>query len=366
MSIKVAYLFGAGASQGELNLSGGLQSILMDSIAEDIAIKMREMGESIFDDVSNDLITGVNIEHLITLYESSGSRLHSQIATKLKTLFRKEIQDRIRKLGGKFIPSVLSALIDMYSVDGLGEELGLLLTTNYEDLLERAVQEVKGGVNYVIKTNSEGSYLSTSEAAIPILKLHGSFNWKNDYPIAIESDIEEEEDIIWIPPGVVKRRQYYPFDVIWGKARELLECQVLRIIGCSLSTSDWELISLLFTTQRQGTEQTPQYEIELIDYPEHCSKVQQRYGYLRDIKTILEIQEVREFLVKTYLPNYIGQKDIPEERINGIAKHINNQNIFELWLRSKGEHLYDNGASLETEKGYFKKFILSGLGYGEA
>ena len=39
-------------------------------------------------------------------------------------------------------------------------------------------------------------------------------------------------------------------DLIWDKARELLDCDVLRIIGSSLSMNDWELVSLVHTTQK--------------------------------------------------------------------------------------------------------------------
>lgn len=367
MPIKVAYLFGAGASQGELSYSGALKSILTQSITDAIALKLGGEQDSIYDDVRNELGEHVDIEHLITLYEASGTRIHNEIAKKLKTSFREEIQASIRELGDSFVPMLFSALIDMHSIEALGEKLEIILTTNYEDLIEKAMESVKGGVNYLIKAIPTENYFHiTGDPVPPILKLHGSFNWKNDYPIIIESEIKEEEDIIWIPPGVVKRRQYYPFDIIWGKARELLECDVLRIIGCSLSQNDWELISLLFTTQKQGTSQEPSYRIELIDYPDKCEEIEKQYRYFRNLTTILEMSEVREFLVKTYLPTYIGQEEVPEEMVRGVAKYLsedkNKNNIFALWLRAKGEKLYDDGVSIKSEKGYFEKLILSGLG----
>ena len=368
MAIKVAYLFGAGASEGELKLNGTSKSILMEDIATEIAVKIRDAADRRFDEVSNDLIAGVNIEYLITLYEASGTSLHNDIAKKLKTLFRQEIQDRINELGESFKPTLLSALIDMHEISELGEELVIVLTTNYEDLIEKAMLSVKGGVNYLIRVISSAEYLKVMENSPPILKLHGSFNWKNDDPILIQSNISDEENVIWIPPGMVKRRQYYPFDLIWGKARELLECDVLRIVGCSLSLSDWELLSLLFTTQTRRTEVYQPYIIELIDYPEKCEQIKTEYSYLRNLKTILEISEVQEFLVKTYLPQYIGQATIPFDKIDTVAKHLDNDskiNIFELWLRAKGEKLFDKGISIKTKGEYFEKFVLSGLGYGK-
>ncbi len=231
---KVAYLFGAGASQGELSYAGPSNNILMQDIADGIALKMSKQPNERFRVVSNDLVEGVNIEELITLYEMSGTRQHSEIAEKLKTLFRNEIEERIAALGGSFVPTLLTALIDMHSVRGLREELVLILTTNYDDLIEIAMQRVKGSINYSIKTTCTDGYYCLKENRVPILKLHGSFNWKNKYPITIQKKIKKEKDVIWIPPGAVKNRQHYPFDVVWGKARELLECDTLRIVGSSL------------------------------------------------------------------------------------------------------------------------------------
>lgn len=358
---KVAYLFGAGASQGELSYGGAPKSILMQAIADGIALKMRKAPYSRFRVVSNDLVEGINIEDLITLYEMSGTREHGEIAEKLKTLFRNEIEEIIGQLGGSFAPTLFTALIDLHSVKNLNEELVLILTTNYEDLVEMAMQRAKGGINYSIKTVCTDGYYCLKENGVPILKLHGSFNWKNKYPITVQKKIKKEKDVIWIPPGVVKRRQYYPFDLVWGKARELLECDTLRIVGSSLSKNDWELVSLIYTTQKLRTDHKPPYTIELIDYPERCDEIKKQHRYLK-IKTILEIPEVKQFLIRTYLPSYIGVKEVPEERIEGVAKYLGKENIFALWLRAKGEKLFYDGVPIRTRKRYFEKFVLSGLG----
>lgn len=362
MPIKVAYLFGAGASQAELTQSGVLKSILMTSITYEISQKIREKNIEALTGVSNDLVSGVDIEHVITLYEAPGTQEHSEIAKQLKKLFREEIQQRIRELGDSFPPTLFTALLDMYSVPGLGEELVLILTTNYDDLIEKAVQRVKGGINYLVKTISREGYYCVKEDSIPILKLHGSFNWKNEFPIIIDSQIEQEEDVIWIPPGVVKRREYYPFDMIWGKARELLECDTLRIIGSSLSRNDWELVSLLYTTQQLRTDGKPPYTIELIDYPGKCEELKEQYKYL-NMKTILEIPEVREYIIHTYLAGDIEKREVSEEKIKGVARYIteDRENIFALWLRAKGEKLYYDGIPITTGNRYFEQFVKSGL-----
>lgn len=363
MPIKVAYLLGAGASEGVLKYGGALKSILMQSIQYSIAQKISEEEMIQLVDVSNDLVSGADIEHLITLYEASGTKRHNDIAKQLRGLFRQEIRKRINELGTSFFPNLFASLIDMHSISRLNEELVLILTTNYEDLLEKAMQQVSGGINYLIATICKDDNYSVNTNCFPVLKLHGSFNWRNEYPIAIQSEIEEEEDTLWIPPGVIKRRESYPFNVIWGRARELLKCDILRVIGSSLSRNDWELVALLYITQKLRTDNEAPYTIELIDYPSVCDKIKEQYCYLK-IKTILEIDEVREYIIRTYLPRDLEKKEVAEDKIREVAKYItqDKENIFALWLRAKGEKLFYNDIPLTTPKRFFEQFIRSGLG----
>lgn len=360
---KVVYLFGAGASQGELSHTGAPIRILMQDIVDGITKRIEsDHIESLYD-VNNELtIEGIDVEHLMTLYESSGTRKHSEIARELKKLFREEIQGRIGLLGGSFSPTLFASLIELHLIQGFNEELVAILTINYEDLIERAMQCVKNGINYSIKViNKHTSYL-VKETSIPILKLHGSFNWKNEYPIALVNDIEREEDVLWIPPGVVKRREDYPFSLIWGRAKELLECDILRIIGCSLSRNDWELVSLLYASQKLRTD-GKSYKIELIDPPAKCDKIKEDYKYL-NIDTILDIHVVRDYLIREYFPRHAG-KPVTEEILNELKQSITSDkyNIFEIWLRAMGEKLRDEGVSLAIGGvNHFENFVRSGLG----
>lgn len=358
---KIAYLFGAGASEGEIKHRGALKSILMNGIIDGIVSKLSKEPRPKLEDVTNYLTEDANIEQLITLYESSGTAEHIQTAQTLKTLFREELEERVVGPGPDYAPGLFAALLDMHSLEGLDEKLIVVLTTNYEDLIEQAMQAVYGKVNYVIKTvPADGPYVLSNDE-VPILKLHGSFNWKNESPVMIQRAISDEQDIIWIPPGVAKKRESYPFDLIWGKARELLDCDVLRIIGASLSMNDWELISLLFTTQKLRTDKKSSYIIEIIDYPDRCGKIKEQYKYL-DIRGIFEIPEVREYLVKAYLPRHIGL-DVAEERLEKIAQEYLQppENMFAHWLRAKGEALYYSGVPIGTPRGYFEQFVLAGL-----
>ncbi len=361
MAVKVAYLFGAGASQGELNQNGYFKSILMRDIVFDIARRIIDDEITELYSIRNELAEDrVDVEHLITLHEASGTTKDNEIAHKLRKLFREEIQERMNDLDESFFPTLFASLIDMHCIVGLDEKLVVILTINYEDLIERAMQIVKEGINYSIKIANKGSSYSINEALPPLLKLHGSFNWKNEYPVAIVDNIGREEDILWIPPGVVKRREEYPFSVIWGRAKELLECDILRIVGCSLSRNDWELISLLYSTQKLQSDRDP-YWIELIDYPDKCKEIKKQYTYLQ-IRPILSIPEFRDYLTKQYLSLSTTPRPVTEEDIESMGNYIaeEKQNVFCLWLQAKGDKLLSEGIPVTTSKNIFSKFI-----YGE-
>ena len=76
----------------------------------------------------------------------------------------------------------------MHGISGLREKLVGILTLNYEDLLEKAITNVEGGVNYSVKIHDKHSTIKTNRTSYPVLKLHGSFNWKNDFPIILIED----------------------------------------------------------------------------------------------------------------------------------------------------------------------------------
>ncbi len=369
MAIRVAYLLGAGASQGSIKYDGCLKDILLESISAAIVKRIDKDKINQLMEVGNDLVLGANIEHLITLYEASGVSKHRGIAKRLRELFRYEIENTIRELektfqdiGKSFIPTLLSCLIDMHSITRLNEKLVLILTTNYEDLIEKAMEQVHGGINYVVKTISKDGIYHIKEKVIPLLKLHGSFNWRNEFPIFIRSKTRREEDVLWIPPGIVKKKESYPFNMIWGKARELLDCDILRIIGSSLSTNDWELLSLLYTTRNLRTDKKQPYIIEIIDVPQKCEELKKQYQYL-NFKSILEIPEVQEYLARTHFPqSIVGKRVVSEDKIKGLAKYMDKENIFALWLRAKGEKLFYSDIALETQKNFFRQYIRIGLG----
>lgn len=237
----------------------------------------------------------------------------------------------------------------MHMIKDFDEELIGLLTLNYEDLIERSAQNIINGVNYIINIKTQNTNLQIDKNKIPILKLHGSFNWKKEFPISVNDIIKNNEDVLWIPPGVEKERTEYPFNILWGKAQELLDCDILRIIGCSLNRNDWHLVSLLYITQKLNTNKK-EFIIELINSRDGCKRIKRNYAYL-NIKKIEDIKEIREFAqssIKT--PGDVSETAI-EAYIDGY------KNKFDMWLRAKGESIISNKISLETSKNIFKNFM---------
>ncbi len=64
-------------------------------------------------------------------------------------------------------------------------------------------------------------------------------------------------------------------------ARDVLDCDVLRVIGCRLGSNDWDLISLIFSTHHANRDARPAYDIEIIDAPQHALQLQKAYPYLK-------------------------------------------------------------------------------------
>ncbi len=353
---KVVYLLGAGATQAEVNLKDNTILILMDNIREGILKKIVKNKIKGLSEVKNELAReGTDVEHLITLYESTGIYKHDVISKKLKELFMQEIQEKIKKLGSDYTPRLLPALIDMYEISALDEELLGIITLNYEDLLERAMQRVKGSVDYSIKIENNHSYFKIVRQTAPLLKLHGSFNWKNEFPVALvdEYKIKHPEDVLWIPPGVEKKREKYPFNILWGRAREILDCDILRIIGCSLSRNDWQLISLLYITQ-QLTTNKKEYIIELIDYSDVGREISQNYPYL-SFRIISDIIEVRNYLIKSFATAPKG-----EDKLSlAIEELLTNRrnNVFDIWLKAKGSDLKEQNRDITTPTKIFENYI---------
>ena len=359
---KVVYLFGAGATQAEIDLidnsirtlTDDIRDAIFDKIEKDLSIRSK------YPELMNQIVTPrLNVEHLITLFESSGNYGHTQTAIYLRSLFRQEIQQKLQALneiGTGFSPKLYPALIDMHQIGELGEIIVGILTLNYDDFLERGVQLIMGGIDLAIKINSTHSLLKIQQnLGFPILKLHGSFNWKNEFPVTLvdDSNIIESEDVLWIPPGIEKRRERYPFSILWGRAREVLDCDILRVVGCSLNQNDWQLVSLLYLTQKLNTNKR-EYSIELINNLEACRNIKNNYNNI-NFSRIEEIPEIRISIAKSQ-----GVTHKPEDQKSAsIEQYLDDKrlNVLDLWLRAKGEYLQDNGVPLATDTKTFENYM---------
>ena len=118
---------------------------------------------------------------------------------------------------------------------------------------------------------------------IPLLKLHGSFSWKNKKIRGRKRTIEI------IPLGSTKNYIHPPYGCIWNQALEtLIGCDTLRVIGCSLSQNDFHLIDLLF---KAHLERDTAFDIEIIASEVVGEAIRRNYGFFRSIKVLTEIKD---------------------------------------------------------------------------
>ncbi len=285
---KVVYLLGAGASHAVIkHLDPTNDGILMADIAEDVLLACKNEEDVSLRDLSNitwlderKIHRNVDIEEIITLYESSGTFKDKERTNKLRNYFRKSINNRIKNglRNEKQSPNLITALLDMYSLPDFNEELCAILTLNYDNFIEKAMFENYASLNIPFEVIPENGEITNNTGIPALCKLHGSFNWENTNPVRINENLinmnDDRDHILWVPPGVIKRNDYYPFNAIWGKARSCLKCDILRIIGCSLNTNDFSVLSLLHTTTRlRQNDPPPKYEIQFIDYLDSYQEV---------------------------------------------------------------------------------------------
>ena len=238
---RVVYLFGAGATHACVDRAGSSQGVLMKHLTADIREEVRELPKRYRNAPSvtrftNDVLDkDTDIEQVITFLDESGSGDHQRLARQLRHIFQRVLRRRLSKITSELshTPSELyAALIDMHEVPGTNETLQGILTLNYDLFLEHAIKDtLRFSVDYGIGRTSG----SRAKKSVKVLKLHGSFGWRDVWPIESRTNAGAP---LWIPPGIQKAKGRYPFNLLWGMARELLDCDILRIAGCSVSTND--------------------------------------------------------------------------------------------------------------------------------
>jgi len=305
--------------------------------------------ESLVNDVMND---DADIEQIITFLDESPSQQHRDFAGVVRATFSKVLRKRLEQIRselGDTPDDLYYALLDMHEVPGFREDLKGFLTLNYDEYLDHAI---KRSTTHNLDQGVSVGVTPMPSGGVRTLKLHGSFGWDDACPITTTGSGE-----LWIPPGIQKAKDRYPFNVLWGLARELLECDVLRIVGCRLGPNDWDLISLLFTTRHTSSTERS-YRIEVIDAPKRAFDINSAFPYLA-VQSLLEIEPVGQ----QFVSELIGgdprpyQTLTPIEQGEVIMKAGTDRNWFRLWLKLKAEAAYRDLGRIETPKGALKKLM---------
>lgn len=362
---RVVYLFGAGATHACLQANSSSRGLLMANLSPLLATRLRKLvtTTSAYAPLSrlvNDIIDDdADFEHLISFLSDSPSHLHKQLATDMRDIFHRVLQQELKSIEDELGPDrfiLYAALLDMYNVRGCPETLHAILTLNYDDFIESAASLV-----YNQPVNPGIALRGTNPQAIgpTVIKLHGSFTWREEWPISTTN--RDNLTPLWIPPAAQKAKDHYPFNTLWGLARDLLDCDVLRVVGCRLGSSDLDLISLLFATRHVNARRTRPYAIEIIDSPAHALKLQSDYPYL-DVRSLVEISymDIGTSIVADLTngaPRRYDDLD-PQECQTLLAER--NENWFRIWLQQMAfAFSRDLGIpSVATRTGAFRRLLM--------
>lgn len=351
---QIVYILGAGSTQAEASYKGGdpvnlsmkdNEKLGGDGISTRI-LKRAKTDESL--DIRNE---EVDIEKLISLLAVTGTEETRKKAEDLRTAYFEEIVESLAKVAVLNKPELAIGLLEMHKNELFNKEaeyLSGIITLNHDNLFQVASQEVYEGINLGFDFLSVD--FKDNKKAPLIIQLHGSFNWINALPIEVlklDTRKTVSEKILWIPPTILKESKDYPYNKLTALAYELLsnKCNILRIIGCSLSQNDWNLISLIFNAQyKQYLKNRNSFKIELIMDHDEGEKVKKEYSYLKNITPI-------GHLVDGDFSDYLV---IPEER----PEHSALDNPFEVWLKRKVEFHIRNNKFHEASIGKTLKKII--------
>ncbi len=325
MAKKIVYLFGAGATHAELAAIDGKieeqnRGLLIGNVSRRVMDAAKAQPSYFRGIESVASATGApNIELLISLIENSKvPRWHNRTAV-LRQLVERDIKSilTVPRLSRFYLHRGLLSLHEKEKVRVQEEILGLI-SLNYDDVLDRAYFDVFGE-----KPNYCFTVGDTHDGLPPLLKLHGSFNWRQVRILGRCRDV----DII--PLGSSKTYIHSPYGAIWNRALYLLSrCDALRVIGCSLSPNDLHLIDLLFKAQ---LERDRRFDIEIIADAETTGEaVRRNYGFFGDsIKLLTDI---------------------------GVSKSVGDpDNPFRTWLKERSDRLM--GVDAMKKDPYLKKLL---------
>ncbi len=107
--------------------------VLMRDVSQAIFYRIRQDERVELYPVSNELSeeSNLDVEHLITLLDSSPYSRHLQMAEQLRQLFREEILHRLGPFSTQLTPNLYAVLFDLYQVKGFDEQLTGVISLNY-------------------------------------------------------------------------------------------------------------------------------------------------------------------------------------------------------------------------------------------
>ena len=286
---KIVYLFGAGATHAELT---SLEPTLIEEKEEKLGLLIKNVSARVIEKARRneeylrdvEMVSATsgspNIELLISPIENS--KIHGwEFKTQfLKNLVRNDIEAILTESRTKhfYLHKALFELHARGMVKRREQVIGLI-SLNYDDVLDQAYKKYHRAPNYCFTLERD----PPSSKHIPLLKPHGSFNWKEQRIRGRTRTIEI------IPLGSNKHYLHAPYSFIWNRALEILiECDTFRVIGCSLNQNDAHLIDLLFKAHLERPEA---FDIEIIGPPRAGDQIRENYGFFQKIKTLLQLEE---------------------------------------------------------------------------
>ncbi len=296
---QVVYLWGAGATQAEITYLGAqnVNLLMQDSdlgqgIATRILQRLPKKWQSSF---MTD--QGTDIEKLISLLAASNVAEYEKLAHQIRELYFDDICTTLSKAKILSNPKLAIGLLEMHSNPEFmrQEILSGIITTNHDGLVQMAMQRVHGHVNIGIPFECDN--LAHGTNASPLLQLHGSFTWTFGLPVRVSllhKNSVYSSNTVWIPPAILKESKNYPFNKLAGLAYEMLSkrCDVLRVVGSSLTQNDWNILSMIFNAQRQK-ELTKEvaFRVELIIDQGAGVEITRSCSYLRNVTPIGQLTD---------------------------------------------------------------------------
>lgn len=297
---QIVYLWGAGATQAEISFRGAHHvNLLMrdSSLASGVATRILQQLPKKWQ-VSFGADQATDIEKLISLLAASAATTYQRLAQEIRQLYFNDICRHLAVAGVLSDPTLAIGILRMHKNELFArhETLSGIITTNHDGLLQLAAQRVHAEVDIGIPFASNEVTQSASRVA-PILHLHGSFTWSFGVPLRVSLLSEHSQyssETVWIPPAILKDSRHYPFNKLAGLAYELLakRCDVLRVVGSSLTQNDWNVLSMIFHAQRHRelTNATP-FRIELIMSQNAGVEIVKGCSYLRNLTPIGQLTD---------------------------------------------------------------------------